>query len=61
MNEKKIFTRKMALFLRKQGLKILRTEPNTHKPQFDVYVFKDTPELRVGMEEYMELRHYMLL
>ena len=34
-----IFTKKMAVELRKLGYKIIRTEPNRDKPELDVYVF----------------------
>jgi len=34
-----IFTKKMAIELRKLGYKIIRTEPNRDKPELDVYVF----------------------
>lgn len=50
--EKLIFTRKMALYLRQRGFQIIRTEPNWCKPQFDVYVFADTPALREAISDY---------
>ena len=45
MNEKTIFTKWVAYELRKQGFPIERVEINPNKPQFDCWVFKETPEL----------------
>ncbi len=56
MNEKKIFSKRMALYLRQHGCKIIKTEPNIYKPQFDVYIFKDTPDLQAAMTDYMNNR-----
>ena len=39
---KRIYTKSVALELRKRGFKIIRTEPNENKPEFDVYVFEET-------------------
>lgn len=50
-NEKKIFNRKLALALREKGCEIIRTEPNKLKPQFDVYIFIDTPMLHEALDE----------
>ena len=54
MRTKKIYTRKVAYELRKMGLKILKTEPNEFKPEFNVYIFEDTPELQAALGEYMK-------
>lgn len=43
-NEKKIYTRRLAYQLRCAGFDIVRIEPNPKKPQFDVYIFKATPQ-----------------
>lgn len=53
MEEKKIFTRKLALRLRERGFAIIKTEPNRNKPQFDVYIFKDTDELELAIGDIM--------
>lgn len=37
---KRIYTKSVALELRKRGFKIIRTEPNENKPEFDVYIFQ---------------------
>lgn len=44
-----IYTRWLAVALRKQGFKILRTEVNKFHPQYDVYVFEDSQELQEAM------------
>lgn len=46
MNEYIIYTRRIAYLLRKQGYKIIRTEPNPNKPEFDCYVFEDSEGLQ---------------
>ena len=43
MNEKIIYTRWVAIELRKLGYKILRTEPHPHRPELDSWVFEVTP------------------
>ena len=35
-----VFTKRMALELRKLGYKIIRTEPNREKPELDIYIFR---------------------
>lgn len=50
-NEKKIFNRRLALALRKRGFDIIKTEPNFYKPEFDVYIFKDSAELQSALTE----------
>ena len=45
MKEKIIYTKWVAYELRKQGFPIERVDINPNKPQFDCWVFKDTPEL----------------
>lgn len=49
METKIIYSRNVAYELRKKGFKILRTEPNPRKPQFDLYVFEASPELFEAM------------
>lgn len=45
MKEKVIYMPWVAAELRKQGFPIVRTEVNPSKPQFDCYIFEETPEL----------------
>lgn len=48
----KCFSSKTAGYLRRQGFKILGTEINRIKPQYDVFLFEDTPELRKAFDQY---------
>ncbi len=50
-NIKKIYSRKMAIALRQKGFRIIGTEINPKRPEFDVYLFIDTPQLREAMTE----------
>ena len=50
-NEKKIFNRRLALELRKKGFNIIKTEPNFYKPEFNVYIFKNSVELQSALTE----------
>lgn len=45
VNIQKIFSKKLALELRKRGFKIIGTEPNYKYPQFDVYLFEKSDNL----------------
>lgn len=47
----RIFTRRLALELRKRGFSILMVVPDNHKPEFDNYIFEDTTALREAMNE----------
>lgn len=53
-NEKKIFKKRIARELRLKGFDIIRTEPNLYKPEFNVYIFKDTEELHKALDEILE-------
>ena len=44
MNEYIVYMPYIATELRKEGFNIIRTEVNPHKPQFECYVFENTPE-----------------
>ena len=48
---KRIYTKSVALELRKRGFKIIRTEPNENKPEFDVYVFEETEDFKKALTE----------
>jgi len=52
MSTKKVFTKKLAIYLRECGFKILDTEVNYKYPKFDVYIFEDTPELTEAILNY---------
>lgn len=47
-----IYTKKLALALRKQGFKIIDVVPDENKPQFDNYIFEETPELLEAITNY---------
>lgn len=55
--EKIVFTRKMAYQLRKLGFKIIRTEPDVKRPEFDNYVFEDSVELQKAMAQISNRRY----
>jgi hypothetical protein len=46
----KIYTKRIAYELRKQGFKFLGTDINPNFPQYYVYLFEDTPELHKALE-----------
>ena len=48
----KVFSKKLAYELRLLGFPCLGTEPSEKFPQFDVYLFPDTPKLREAVESY---------
>lgn len=50
-NFKKIYSRRLAIALRQKGFRIVGTEMNPKRPEFDVYLFIDTPQLREAMTE----------
>ena len=44
-----VYTRWLALALRRQGFKIIKTGINEYHPQFDVWFFEDTKELQAAI------------
>lgn len=40
----KVYTRWIALELRRQGFKIIATDINEYNPEFKVWIFEETPE-----------------
>lgn len=53
---KKIFSRKLAIYLREHGCKIIGTEVNKHKPNLDVYIFEDGEKLQSALADYMAMK-----
>ena len=53
---KRIYTKSVALELRKRGFKIIRTEPNENYPQFDVYVFEGGDAFEKALTEITRSR-----
>lgn len=50
----KVFSRKLAYLLRIAGYRVAAVEPNSYKPQFDVYLFEDTDEFRKAFTDIQE-------
>ena len=48
----KVFSKKLAYELRLKGFPCLGTEPSEKFPQYDVYLFPNTPELQETVENY---------
>lgn len=54
MKTKKVFSKRLAIELRKRGFGILETEVNTKKPEFDVYIFESTAELESAFSQIVK-------
>lgn len=52
MEIKKIFSKQFAIYLRQKGFRIIGTEVNTYRPEWDVYLFEESEELNAAMLEY---------
>ncbi len=52
--EKVIFSKRLAIELRTRGFKIIRTEPNRRKPQYDCYVFEYTEALQKELDKIFQ-------
>lgn len=50
-NIQKIFSKRLALELRRRGFDIIKTEPNNYKPEFNVYIFKNSDELQQAIHD----------
>lgn len=48
------YSANLAGYLRKHGFKILTTKVNLTKPQYDVFIFEDTAELRAVVDKYCQ-------
>ena len=49
-----IYMPRVAAALRDLGFKLIKVTANTKKPQYDVYWFEDTPELRTAIPQALE-------
>lgn len=49
---KKVFSRRLAVFLREHGCKIVGTEVNFKRPEFDVWLFEDDKRLHEAFALY---------
>lgn len=50
-NTFKVFTKRLAIKLRERGFQIVATVVNSKKPEFDIYCFEDTAELREAVAD----------
>ena len=50
----RIYTKRIAYELRKQGFKFIGTDINENFPQFLVYLFEDTPALHEALIKIAE-------
>lgn len=46
------YSANLAGYLRRNGFQIVETKVNLKKPQYDVFLFEDTPELREYVDAY---------
>ena len=46
-----IYSRWLAAALRDQGFQIKKVKANPRKPEFDCYLFKDSPEFQAALSE----------
>lgn len=53
---KRIYSKSVALELRKRGFKIIGTEPNENYPQFDVYIFQSDKTFENALTEITHSR-----
>ena len=44
----RVYTRRIAYELRKQGYKIIGTEINEFHPEFTIWLFEETPEFLIA-------------
>lgn len=44
-----IYTRWLAVKLREQGFRIIRTEINQRHPQYDTYIFENSVDLQIAI------------
>lgn len=46
-----VFSRRLTRELEKRGFKVIKMAPNKNYPQYVVYYFEETPELRQAVIE----------
>ena len=49
MREYTIYSKWLANALRNQGFRLLRSEPNPKRPQYDCWVFQDNTDLQIAI------------
>lgn len=50
MKTKVVYSQRLATRLREKGFRIVDTQINKKYPQYDVYLFEDTPEFQEAFE-----------
>ena len=50
---KEIYSKRVALELRRKGFRMIGTKPSIYKPQFDVYLFESSKELNNAIDEIL--------
>lgn len=50
----KAYTSNMAFLMRKHGFEIIGEEPNRKNPRYSVYLFDNTPEARITMQNIID-------
>lgn len=55
-NEFTIYTKWLALALREQGFRLIRTGINQNFPQYITYIFEDSPDLQFAIRALSEKR-----
>lgn len=53
MEEKIIYSKRVAYELRKLGFRIIRLDVNPHFPQFNTYVFLNTLEFQEALDKLL--------
>ena len=51
----RIFTRRMALFIKSKGIEPIGTTQDENKPHLMNWIFEDSPEVRSAMAEYSSI------
>lgn len=51
----RIFTRRMALFIKSKGIEPIGTTQDENKPHLLNWIFEDSPEVRSAMAEYSSI------
>lgn len=49
-NGYRVYTRWIAVELRRQGFKIIGTDINEYNPEFKVWIFEDSPEFQLAFK-----------
>lgn len=53
MKEFRVYSRRIAVELKKRGFKIIRTDINELQPLFKVWVFEATDNFRIAFDEIL--------